>query len=76
MSKLPENLLILKDYGEGALQRLAFGRRIVQQAAKPVLFADELTKLRTALVKKFPEYDASAVEKVGSVGKYERMMCV
>jgi hypothetical protein len=64
MTKLPENLLLLKDYGDGVLQRIAYARRQVHSApVKPILFTEEFTKVRAALVKKFPEADSS-VEKV------------
>jgi len=65
-SKLPENLLILREYGEGVLQRVAYTRRQVNTAAiKPILFNEEFAKLRTNLVKKFPEVDSSVEKSQG-----------
>jgi len=65
-SKLPENLLILREYGEGVLQRITYARRQVHNAPiKPILFNEEFAKLRTNLVKKFPEVDSSVEKSQG-----------
>eukprot|EP01117_Protostelium_nocturnum_P003960 TRINITY_DN15235_c0_g1_i1.p1 TRINITY_DN15235_c0_g1~~TRINITY_DN15235_c0_g1_i1.p1 ORF type:complete len:1144 (-),score=340.06 TRINITY_DN15235_c0_g1_i1:56-3487(-) len=65
-SKFPESSIILREYGEGLLQRLAHSKRVLNGPARPFLLSDaSFNKLVAILPKKFPDFDPSIDRTVG-----------
>lgn len=65
MSKVPERLIILKNHGEGIIERLLYTKRIFSNPTqRPSFLGDpQFSKALNALMKKFPEFENN-VDKV------------
>lgn len=65
MMKIAEKLIILKEAGEGLLQRIASAKRILSSPTlRPAFLSDQqYSRVTQALLKKFPEFEPN-VDKV------------